>query len=68
MKVLVFVKATPSSEQGIVKADEQMARMFTDMGKFNEQLAAAGIMQDADGLKPSRFGKRIKFSGTGSGT
>jgi hypothetical protein len=63
MKVLVFVKATPSSEQGIVKADGQMARMFTDMGKFNEQLAAAGIMQDADGLKPSRFGKRIKFSG-----
>jgi hypothetical protein len=63
MKVLVFVKATPKSEKGIVKADEQMTRMFTDMGKFNEQLVAAGIMQDADGLKPSSFGKRIKFSG-----
>jgi hypothetical protein len=29
------------------------------MGKFNEQLVKAGIMQDADGLKPSSEGKRI---------
>ena len=63
MKVLVFVKATPLSEKGILRRDEQMARMFAEMGKFNEQLAAAGIMQEADGLKPSSFGKRIKFSG-----
>lgn len=63
MKVLVFVKATPKSEKGILTHDEKMTRMFTDMGKFNEQLVAAGIMQEADGLKPSRFGKRIKFSG-----
>ena len=63
MKVLVFVKATPRSEKGIVTPDEKMTRMFADMGKFNEQLVAAGIMQEADGLKPSRFGKRIKFSG-----
>ena len=62
MKVLVFVKATPLSEKGILRRDEQMARMFAEMGKFNEQLAAAGIMQEADGLKPSSFGKRIKFS------
>jgi len=32
------------------------------MGRFNEQLVKAGIMQDADGLKPSGAGKRIKFS------
>jgi hypothetical protein len=50
MKVLVFVKATPKSEKGIVSRDEQMTRMFTDMGKFNEQLVAAGIMQEAVGL------------------
>lgn len=63
MKVLVFVKATPKSEKGILTHDEKMTRMFTDMGKFNEQLVAAGIMQEADGLKPSKFGKRIRFSG-----
>jgi len=62
MKVLVFVKATPNSEKGLV-FDEQFKQMFTEMGKFNEQLVAAGIMQEADGLKPSSAGKRIKFSG-----
>ena len=36
--------------------------MFTEMGKFNEELVKAGIMKDADGLKPSSAGKRIKFS------
>jgi hypothetical protein len=62
MKVLVFVKATPKSEQGIV-VDEQLKQMFVDMGKFNEQLVKAGIIQEADGLKPSSFGKRVRFSG-----
>ena len=62
MKVLVFVKATPNSEKGIPAPDEQLQKMFNDMGKFNEQLVAAGIMQDADGLKPSSFGKRLKFT------
>jgi hypothetical protein len=65
MKVLVFVKATPNSEKGIVP-DEKLSRMFTDMGKFNEQLIKAGIMQDGDGLKPSSAGKRIKFSDHGA--
>src|ERR1044071_7778410 len=41
-----------------------MSKMFMDMGKVNEQLVAAGIMQEADGLKPSSFGKRVTFSGS----
>lgn len=61
MKVLVFVKATPNSENGIVP-DEGFQQMLEDMGKFNEQLVKAGIMKEADGLKPSSAGKRIKFS------
>jgi hypothetical protein len=60
MKFLVFVKATPNSEKGIFPPDTE--KLFADMGKFNEQLVKAGIMQDADGLKPSREGKRIEFS------
>ena len=64
MKVLVFVKATPNSEKGIFPPDA--AKLFTDMGKFNEQLVKAGIMQEADGLKPSSAGKRIKFSDSGA--
>jgi hypothetical protein len=60
MKVLVFVKATPNSEQGILSGAE-FEKMFAEMGKFNDRLAAAGIIQDADGLKPSAAGKRIKI-------
>jgi len=60
MKVLVFVKATPNSETGIFPPETE--KLFADMGKFNEQLVKAGIMQEADGLKPSSAGKRIKFS------
>ena len=66
MKVLVFVKATPNSEKGIVTPSAQMTKMFEDMGKFNEQLVKAGIMQDADGLRPSSAGKRITFSDNGA--
>jgi hypothetical protein len=62
MKVLVFVKATPNSEKGILPSAGQLSQMFADMGKFNEQLAKAGIIKDADGLKPSSAGKRLKFS------
>jgi hypothetical protein len=64
MKVLVFVKATPNSEKGIFPPDT--AKLFTDMGRFNEQLVKAGIMQEADGLKPSSAGKRIRFSDSGA--
>src|SRR4051812_47869851 len=60
MKVLVFVKATPNSEKGIFPPDTD--KLFAEMGKFNEQLVDAGILQDADGLKPSSTGKRIKFN------
>jgi len=63
MKVLVFVKATPNSEKGIFPPDA--ARLFTEMGKFNEKLVEAGIMKEADGLKPSSAGKRITFSDSG---
>jgi hypothetical protein len=65
MKVLVFVKATHNSEKGALPNDEQMQKMFTEMGKFNEQLVKAGIMTEADGLKPSSAGKRITFSDQG---
>ena len=62
MKVMVFVKATPNSEAGLLPSDEATQKMFTEMGKFNEELAKAGNIQAADGLKPSSAGKRIKFT------
>ena len=57
MKVLVFVKATENSEAG----GSPTMELVTAMGAFNDALVAAGILKDADGLKPSRFGARVTF-------
>jgi|SRR5579862_1018860 hypothetical protein len=60
MKVMVLVKATKESEAEVMPTAELMAAM----GKFNESLVKAGIMLAGEGLKPSRYGKRVHFSGT----
>jgi AraC family transcriptional regulator len=60
MKVIVFVKATPESEAGVMPTEE----LLTAMGKFNEELVDAGIMLAGEGLKPSSAGARVHFSGT----
>jgi len=60
MKVMVIVKASPSSEAGEMPSEQ----LLSDMGKFNEALAKAGIMQGGDGLKPSSEGVRVRFSGS----
>jgi hypothetical protein len=60
MKVMVFVKATADSEAGILPTQE----LLSAMGAFNESLVKAGILLAGEGLKPSRHGKRVRFSGT----
>ena len=55
MKVMVIVKATKNSEAGVMPSE----KLLTDMGKFNEDLVNAGIMQAGEGLHPSSKGKRI---------
>ncbi|HWA47361.1 MAG TPA: YciI family protein [Dongiaceae bacterium] len=62
MRVMVLVKATKDSEAGL-KPSAELTEMFEAMGKFNEQLVAAGIMLSGDGLKPSSHGKRVAFDG-----
>jgi len=62
MRVMVFVKATEDSEQGM-KPSPQLSEMFVAMGKFNEELVKAGVMVAGDGLKPSSHGKRVAFDG-----
>ncbi len=59
MKVMVMVKATKESESGKLPS----AQLLQDMGKYNEELVKAGIMQAGEGLHPSSKGKRIHFSG-----
>jgi hypothetical protein len=59
MRVVVFVKATDDSEQGRLPSPE----LLEAMGRYNEELVAAGVMVGGDGLKPSSNGKRIAFDG-----
>jgi len=60
MRVMVVVKATPQSETGVMPEDPSM---FIEMGKFNDELIAAGVMLDGAGLKASKYAKRLTFSG-----
>jgi hypothetical protein len=59
MRVMVIVKATADSENGVMPTTEEL----TAMGQFNEELVKAGVMLAGEGLHPSVKGKRIRFSG-----
>lgn len=59
MRFMVIVKADKDSEAGVMPSEQ----LLTDMGKFNEELANAGVMLAAEGLHPSSKGARVKFSG-----
>ena len=59
MRVMVIVKATDDSERGGPPDPAMMAAM----GRFNDELRAAGILVLADGLQPSATGVRVAFNG-----
>jgi hypothetical protein len=59
MRFMVIVKADKSSEAGVLPSQELLA----EMGKFNEELAKAGVMLAGEGLQASSKGARVKFSG-----
>ena len=61
MRVMVLVKATKDSEAGILPSTE----LLEAMGRFNEELAKAGIMLAGEGLKPTSHAKRVAFDGPG---
>jgi hypothetical protein len=59
MRFMVIVKASPESEAGVLPSQEILAAM----GKYNEELANAGVMLAGEGLHPTSKGARVKFSG-----
>lgn len=59
MRVMVIVKATTESEAGALSSQE----LLTAMGRYNEELAKAGVLLAAEGLRPSSKGARVRFSG-----
>lgn len=60
MRVMVMIKASPSSEAGAMPSEALLA----DMGRFNEELVQAGVMLAGEGLHPSAKGTRVRFSGS----
>ena len=59
MRFMIIVKATQDSEAGVMPSEE----LLTAMGKYNEELAKAGILLAGEGLQPSSKGARVRFSG-----
>ena len=59
MRVMVIIKATADSEAGVMPSPELLA----EMGNYNADLVKAGVMLAGEGLKPSKEGVRVLFSG-----
>jgi hypothetical protein len=59
MRFMVIVKANQDSENGVMPDQSILAAM----GKYNEEVAKAGVMLAGEGLHPSSKGVRIKFDG-----
>src|ERR1700684_3722339 len=59
MRFMVIVKANKDFEAGAMPSTE----LLTAMGKFNEEMVKAGVMQAGEGLHPTSRGARVKYSG-----
>lgn len=57
MRFMIIIKATQDSEAGKMPAETLLA----DMGQYHEQLAAAGVMLDGNGLRPTTHGFRVRY-------
>lgn len=60
MQFMVIVKASKDSEAGVLPSP----KLLTEMGKYNEELAKAGVMLAGEGLQASSKGARVRFSGS----
>ncbi len=59
MRFMVLVKADKDSEAGVLPGEKLLA----EMGRYNEELAKAGVLLAGEGLQPSSKGARVRFSG-----
>jgi hypothetical protein len=64
MRFMVIIKANADSEAGVMPSTE----LLTAMGKYNEELAKAGVMLGGEGLHPSSKGARVRFDADGKKT
>ena len=59
MRFMVMVRADKNTEAGVLPSE----KLLTEMGKYNEKLAKAGVLLAGEGLQPSAKGARVRFSG-----
>ena len=59
MRFMVIVKADKNSEAGVLPSE----KLLTEMGKYNEELAKAGVLLAGEGLQASSKGARVRFAG-----
>jgi hypothetical protein len=60
MRYMIMVKATATTEAGILPEDDALMSVMAD---YHEQLVKAGVLLDASGLKPSSKGWRVRYAG-----
>jgi len=59
MRYMIIVKATRESEAETTPAPDEA--LLAAMAAFHEELARAGALLDASGLKPSSAGWRVRY-------
>jgi len=57
MRFMIIVKANKDSEAGIMPP----AKVFAEMAEYHEELAKAGILVDANGLRASSMGWKVAW-------
>src|SRR5438477_4566897 len=60
MRFMILIKADKNTKAGVMPSEQ----LLTEMGRFNEELAKAGVMLAGEGLQPSSKGARVRFSGS----
>ena len=59
MRFMVMVRADEKTEAGVMPSQE----LLEAMGRYNQELANAGVMLAGEGLHPSSRGARVRFTG-----
>ncbi len=56
---MILIKADKNTEAGVMPSEHLLA----EMGRYNEEMAKAGVLLAGEGLHPTSKGARVKFSG-----
>ena len=63
MRYMILVKSIPAFEAQPDTGFQPDPAVFAEMAAFHEELARAGVLLDANGLKPTRTGWRVRYDG-----